>query len=796
MQSPMRAAPEAVLTSLINDLESLEEEIALILDDYQFITSPAAHAEMAFLLEHCPHNLHLVIATRSDPPLPLARLRARGQIVELRAKDLRCTKTEAAKFLNDVMGLRLEPEAVAALEERTEGWIAGLQMAALSMRERQDVAGFITGFSGTNRYILDYLLEEVLANQLEEMQNFLLYTAILERMTPALCDHLLEMDDGITVGANRVASAEMLEQLDRANLFLVPLDDQRTWYRYHHLFADLLRARLQQSQPQLAPRLHRRAAEWLEAHGYILEAIHQLFAAQEVEQAGGLIERYGPRRLEESDPSVFQMASFLPEAVIAQRPRIGLYQAWLLIIEGRIPQARPLLRAMASHLAETGAQGEPTWMQTVIASAEAFLAPPSAWDEYPLPESSLLDAIPTDERLLRNAVDFLYGMALSRRGGIKQAVELSLKGIEREKQHHGAGKVPTLASFVSRVYLMMGRLHACAAMCREFLGPLQEQGIRFVYTSGSMKIDLGEVHYEWDHLAEAEQYIRDGLESNEPWRNIMTDGFGLVALARLLRAKKAYAEALEVADKLESRLRQSALPREFEEDYLTLRARILLDSGDLPAAVEWAEDVQHRQEFEQHPDLYRLTMAEIRMAQGRYAQVEELLAGFTPLMTSGSRVARQLERDLLMAGALAGQGRLPEAFDQVAAALALAEPEGYVRIFLDVGEPARELLTAYLRASNGKDQPYARRILAAFGRTTLPGAAEAQPTGGLVEPLSGRELEVLAHLALGRTNQEIARQLIVSPGTVKAHTASIYRKLEVANRTEAVGRARELGILG
>jgi len=828
MQASVQAAPEAILTSLINDVEELDREIALVLDDYQFLTNPAVHAEMAFLMEHCPHNLHLVIATRSDPPLPLARLRARGQIVELRASDLRFTEAEAAQFLNEIMGLQLDAGAVAALEARTEGWIAGLQMAALSMRDREDKGGFIDGFSGTNRYILDYLLEEVLANQPQEIQDFLLRTAILERLTPALCDELLddavgEADGGAAGGGNGRATggpatggpatggpatggpvagvraaggraAEMLEQLDRANLFLVPLDDARTWYRYHHLFADLLRARLQQSQPQLAPRLHRRAAAWLEAHGYILEAIHQLFAAQEIEQAARLIERYGPRRLAESDPSVFQLASHLPEEIIVRRPRIGLYQAWLLILEARIPQARQLMSAMALHLAaDPGA--EPGWMQTVIDTALAFLAPAGpGWYDYPLPESSQLDEIPSGE-LLRNVVDYLYGMALARRGQMLRGVEFALQCIERERQHHGVGKIPTLASFVSRVYLMLGRLHACAALAREFLSPLREQGIRFVYTAGSMKIDLGEAYYEWNQLAEAGQYIREGLEESAPWRNIMTDGFGRVALARLLMAQGTYTEALQVVGELEARMSEFARPREFDEDTLTLRARVLLASGDLAAAAHWTDDTLRSEDYALHPENYRLTLGRIRLAQGRHAEAATLLEGFSPPIISGSVVSRQIESKMLLAAALAGLGRMPAALELVAAALALAEPEGYVRAFLDVGEPARELLAAYLRAADGKDQPYARKILAAFGHAELAGAA-ARPGGGLVEALSGRELEVLAHLALGKTNQEIARQLIVSPGTVKAHTASIYRKLEVANRTEAVGKARELGILG
>jgi LuxR family maltose regulon positive regulatory protein len=779
-------SPEAVLTSLINDLEATGRDIVLVLDDYQFISQPAVHGAMTFLVEHCPATLHLVIATRSDPPLPLARLRARGQTVELRAADLGFTEQEAAQFLNDVMGLGLDARSVAMLEERTEGWIAGLQMAALSMQDRQDVRGFIEGFSGTHRYILDYLLEEVLANQLPETQRFLLRTSILDRLTAPLCDAVLADD--------RPPSAPILEHLERANLFLLPLDDERIWYRYHHLFADLLRARLRQAQPDMVPLLHLRASTWLAQHGQVIEAIHHLFAAGENGRAADLIERTGPERLAAGDPSVLQMADSLPRDMILTRPIIGLYRAWFLILRARIGEAVPLLHELAGQLAGADPRSGRQWMQTFVASALAFLAPPASMGSVPLPGYELLDEMPADELLLRNAADYLYGMALARRGEMGRAVEVSLRCIERERTHRGALSIPTLAPFLSRIYLMQGRLHAAASLCREFLDPIKESDIRFVYTAGSMKIDLGEVLREWNHLEEAEQYIRDGLKANEPWRNIMTDGFGLVALTHVLQAKGDYAGAMQAAEKLETRMGEVSRPREFEEDFRTLRVRLQLASGDLRSASQWADRIQQTEDFRLHPELYQLTLARIRLAEGRYADVEAALAGMTPALTAGSGTARQLERNLLLAAAIAGQQRLPAALEFVESSLALAEPEGYIRVFLDLGEPARELLSAYLRSAAPAHVMFAQKILDAFsvaGRAIPPASQPA----GLIEPLSARELEVLHLIALGKTNREIAGQLIVAPGTVKAHTAAIYRKLDVANRTEAVARARQLGVL-
>jgi LuxR family transcriptional regulator, maltose regulon positive regulatory protein len=790
LAASQQASPEAVLTSLVNDLEAAGREVVLVLDDYQFISSQAVHDEVAFLIEHCPKTFHLVIATRSDPPLPLARLRARGRTVELRAHELSFTEPEAAQFLNDVMGLGLDAGSVAALEERTEGWIAGLQMAALSIRDRKDIPGFIVGFSGTNRYILDYLLEEVLASQSPEIQHFLLYTSILERLTAPLCDAVLVSDEGF-----QNQSASILEYLERANLFLVPLDDEWIWFRYHHLFADLLRARPHQAQPDLVPLLHLRASAWLEQKGHIAEAIHHLLSAHEVDRAADLIERCGPARVAVSDPSVLQMAEGLPRETILARPIIGLYQAWFLILHSHIARALPLLNDLSRQLAGADPQSGRQWMQTFIASALAFLAPPASTpDIHPLPDVRLLDEIPAEEPLLRNAADFLYGMALARRGDMDRAVEVSVKCIQREKLQHGTPAIPTLAPFLSRIYLMQGRLHAAASLCHELLDPINERDIRFVYTAGSMKIDLGEVLCEWNRLGEAEQYIRDGLQANETWRNIMTDGFGLVALTRVLLAKGDYAGAMQAAVKLETRLLEHAQPREFDEDLRTLRIRVQLASGDLRNPSDWADQIMLREDFELHRAQYLLTLARIRLAHGRCAEVENLLVGTAPPLAAGSLITRQLEAKLLLAAAVAGQQRLREALAWVESSLALAEPERYIRIFLDVGEPARELLAAYLRSAAPGHKVFAQKILDAFSLTRHASSPSPQPTG-LIEPLSGRELEVLQLIALGRTNQEIAGQLIVAPGTVKAHTASIYRKLDVANRTEAVARARQLGIL-
>ncbi len=377
------AAPEAILTSLINDMDSRGGELILVLDDYHFINSQAVHSIVAFLLEHCPRSFHLLIATRSDPPLPLARLRARGQTIELRAADLRFSISEAAQFLNDVMGLRLDSDAVAILEERTEGWVAGLQMAALSMRDRKDVAGFVAGFSGTNRYILDYLLEEVLANQPPEIQHFLLSTSILERLSIPLCDALLaeNPESGGKTGtepsptSHDSRSSAILNHLERENIFLVPLDDERVWFRYHHLFADLLRIRLKQGEAARVPGLHTRAAAWLEQNGHIPEAIHHLLAAHEDGLAADLVEQYGPECWAANDLSVIKMAERLPHAMLLARPKVGLYQSWLYINQGLVEKAYPLLMELEKQFAGSDPNSDLHWVGMIVRSGTGFSYP-------------------------------------------------------------------------------------------------------------------------------------------------------------------------------------------------------------------------------------------------------------------------------------------------------------------------------------------------------------------------------------------------------------------------------------
>jgi LuxR family maltose regulon positive regulatory protein len=790
------APSKAVLTSLINDLDTAGEEKALVLDDYQFISSQTVHEAVAFLLEHCPKTFHLVIATRSDPPLALARLRARGQTVELRAADLRFTEPETTLFLNDVMGLRLDAGSVAVLEERTEGWIAGLQMAALSMRNRDDALGFIEGFSGTHRYILDYLLEEVLNGQPPEVQRFLLCTSILDRLTAPLCDAVLANDEeakGETVFVG--PSASMLEYLERANLFLVPLDDERIWYRYHNLFTDLLRVRLHQTQPDFVPLLHLRASAWLEQKGFITEAIQHLLDAHEDGQAADLIERYGPARWAESDLSVAQMAGYLPPEMLHTRPKLGIYQAWILIAQGQTPAARPLLYDLKRHLSTSDIDPSYAWMRSCVDLLLAYISPPAVDQvQYPLPDYQALESMPKEETGLRTTADFLYAMLLGRFGELDRPAEILLESVRRDTAARGTTAIPMAIPTLARIRLMQGRLHEAADLCREYLKPIEKRGAKFFYMAGSLNIILGEVLREWNDLQAAEAQIRIGIQASEPWNNTASDAYGYAALARVQEAMGNVEGAFLTQHKLDEIFEGRTRPPDWESEQRSLKVRVWLANGDLASAVEWADHFLLNKSPVPPQETDQLTLARVRLAQKKYTDAQHILEAMDRVPGIEKRVNRKLKIGILLACALTGQNRLSQALPVLESCLAMAKPEGHIRVFVDAGQPARELLYAYLRTSTAIHQDYARKLLDAF--SPLIGAGSPGPLpAGLIEPLTRRELEVLHLLSLGRTNQEIAQQLIVSRGTVKAHTASIYRKLNVANRTEAVARARQLSLL-
>ncbi len=813
------APDETVLTSLINKLDSFGTDLVLVLDDYHVVTSQAVQQAVAFLLEHPPRTFHLVIASRSDPLLPLARLRARSQAVELRAADLRFTSAEVTEFLNDVMGLRLDPASIAVLEERTEGWIAGLQMAALSMRDREDVAGFIAGFSGTQRYILDYLLEEILSVQPPEVQQFLLRTSILDRLSAPLCDALLAEPDG-PASSGPSASEPLLDHLERTNLFLLPLDDERTWYRYHHLFSDLLRARLDQLQPGLSPLLHARAAAWLEQAGMTVEAINHTLAAGDFDRAARLVEENSTRLLAQGElNALMSWLDVLPADLRSRRPWLCIHQAYALLFAGRSAEVGTLLDQAESALEVRGPEARA--IMGAMAAVRAFAAAILVQDEEALAQASeaatLLDPGDLFDQAL---VAFARGYALHSQGRLPEARSAYEEEIRLSRLMQNDAALMIGLTALARVLGDQGYVRQTRALLEQALADARKAGARHAGFIARLQAHLAAMLYEQNELQAAHSLLSDALSRSRFWLNPNHLATLQTLMTRVLLAQgdlPAARAAIEETDRIRRTEPLSDwIRRSLELDvvciWLALRAAGQVPLSGDPLAEQSALIVASwRRELSGPPpspgallsqidELPRLGLARVALDAGR---PDEAAAWLEPVIRSAKAAGHcgaAIYSLVLKASALQGRrdGHMPPALAALQEALTLAEPGGYVRPFLNEGQPMQMLLAQWMaHASPGPLRDYAACLLSQFSTQAhwMAHDQKAATPDGLIEPLSRRELEVLQLLALGKTNQDIAQQLIVAPGTVKAHAASIYRKLDVANRTEAVARARLLGLL-
>jgi LuxR family maltose regulon positive regulatory protein len=801
------APPEAVLTSLINDLDASGGEQVLVLDDYQLISNPAVYEAVAFLLEHCPPSFHLLIATRSDPPLPLARLRARGQTVELRAADLRFTSAEAAQFLNDVMGLRLDPASVAVLAERTEGWIAGLQMAALSMRGREDVDRFLQAFAGTHRFIMDYLLEEVLTREPEEVQAFLLQTAFLTRLTGPLCDAVTGASGG----------QEMLERLEKRNLFVVPLDDDRRWYRYHHLFADLLQARLNQSGPDRVARLLSRAAEWCEQDGQVAEAVSYALAAQDYGRVVGLVERYWEQTTNNGEiETVWSWLNALPEEKIRNSAPLSIAYCWLLWLTGQVGVIEAHLEDAERAFAElVGAQEVDEDHAADLATLVALRSLVTRYHEEFETASALAERAlslipenlpPEDNARLHTLAFLALASASDGAGDLEKAVSAYAETIRLSRLSKNAAGMAITYRMAGALRLL-GHLRAADAACRDALGYLQTQGMARLPAAGILHVAMSEVLVERNDVVAAEAHLTQGIELGKWSGRLDAEKNAAYVLSRIRLIRQDANGALAAVQEAESAFVEPKAPLA-KAELLAIKARILVRQGFLSEAAQCTEEAVRLigRDRGQTAEVVALGAARVMVAQCKPAEAAAQLAQSIAAAEGCRRFGAAIELRILRSLALVRQGEPPAAKADLERALALAEPEGYVRVFLDEGQPMQMLIAQWLASAGaGPLRDYAIRLLAQFDAErpdaerhpiTAQVESQLQPAQNtLVEPLSQRELEVLHLIATGRTNQEIARQLIVAPGTIKAHAASIFRKLDVANRTEAVARARQLGLL-
>jgi LuxR family maltose regulon positive regulatory protein len=816
--------PEGILTHLINDLDTAGGEIVLVLDDYQFIRRQAVHDAVTFLLDHAPRTLHLVIATRSDPPLPLTRLRARGHMIELRAADLRFSGSEAAQFLNNIMGLDLDDGSVTALEERTEGWIAGLQMAALSMRNREDLSGFIEGFSGTNRFILDYLLEEVLASQPLEIQRFLLHTSILERLSVPLCDTILTHGGGVEAEDGDQApglqtrfdsrSDSILEVLEKENLFLVPLDDQRTWYRYHHLFADLLRTQLLKSiGAHGVAQLHILASDWYERQGSILEAIHHASLGLDDTRVERLIEQNYLQmvNLGEMSSLRFWMGKLSVESIYS-RPWLCLYEALSRSWFGQLADAELLLDQAEKHIGakieEPGVQAMCGYHAFVKSRVTAMQGDTQRAIEFCL---EARQRIPSGNLTLQDEIGITLGYEYFLYGDFVNASKVLQEMIRSSVLTKAINNPVAGYAILARMQFYQGRLHAVSGLLQQAARLVQEPDGQHLGVLGLLKVEEAALWCEWNNVKDALASIQQGLDYLPWWGKADDLCLAYALFSRVQLAQGNLAESAHAVEKAAQLVQAGGLFSEARGIAEAAQVTLWLAQGDWPSVDRWAASRQDNlgpdERFGFENELAHITLARVWIAQDKPQKAFDLLLNLEETARSAGRMGRVIAILLLEALAMQDANDPERAFLALTDGLTFAEPEGYVRIFLDEGRPMQELLAWWL--AHAVDHPlwdYASRLLSYFDTEKLVTAQthdQAPPIGdpsegtgeALVDPLSPRELEVLQYIAQGKTNRAIATQLVISPGTVKAHTASIYRKLDVANRTEAAARARKLGIL-
>ncbi len=781
---------EEVVTLLANELVMAPGPFVLVLDDLHTITNPKLYQALNLLVEAQPPQMRMLILSREDPALRLARRRARSQLVELRQDDLRFSLPEAIDFLNQSMDLHLSAGQAAVLENRTEGWIAGLQMAALSLQHSPDVGRFIREFSGSNRFILDYLMDEVFANQSEDIQHFLLETSILERMCAKLC---------AAVTGKEIAEAQMLlEQLSKANLFVFSLDEERQWYRYHHLFKDLLLAKMQWEEAPRSAELYCRASDWYENNGDARLAVEYAFKGQDMPRAADLIELHITEHWQTVDLEFMFFVNRLPMEIIIERPSLCLQSAWAYVVSGQAGRIPPFLEAAEQHLAKPGRlplAGD--------AANHAFAKILRAYlrdlQNLPVQLDSSLDeayaAIPESNTGMRNSVAVVLGTIYYMEGDFTNAMRYYADALERDKRVNGTNAVPICVLRMVWVHLKQGELHQALALVIENENYVRQRGSRRFYIAGVLNLLWGEILLELNRLDEAEIQVREGLRLMEDWPipPILCMGYSLLASLRI--EQNDLPEGRKILAQAEELQQNNNFHPEFI--YMLERAQLRLWSAEMnqPALETFIREAstQVGAELRFRYEAHLIELSRAWLALGRNQEAAVLLERLSA--STGERHGSFITILVLLVVAKHNEPALAEA--TLGTALRLGKPEGYLRTFLDAGVLLRQTLKVWLQHSpNTKDdslRSYAQQILLSFER---PGGKLTKTTAAanLPESLSQRELEVLQLVAQGLTNQQIATRLVISIRTVKNHIENIHGKLGVMNRTQAVAQGRSLGL--
>lgn len=767
---------ETILTTLLNEMSTIQETFLLVLDDYHSVDSQLVDQSLTFLIEHQPPQMHLVIATREDPNLPLARLRARGQCTEVRAADLRFTPAEAAEFLNCVMGLNLSEENIASLENRTEGWIAGLQLAAISMQGQPDPANFIQSFTGSHRFVMDYLLEEVLQQQPENIQAFLLRTSILDRVCGSLCD--------VVFPDPSISDQATLEYLEHANLFIIPLDNERRWYRYHHLFADLLRKRLGQNfTPGEIAELHIRASEWYENNGLMLDAFRHAAAANDVERAERLMEsRKMPLHRRGTATAILDWLVTLPDSVRNARPVLWWKQAALLLDIGQTVGVEENLQAAEIAL-NTAAMPNNMIRGLVgkIALARATLALNQFEIETILTQARrALEYLDPDDFSFRSAANLTLGYGYYLQDDLAEAGRAYAEALSLAQAGGDIANITLARLRLGIIQAESNQLHQAVETYQQVLELISE------YSPSNAAVaymKLADINYEWNNLEVAEKYLEQSSRLAQQYQHVVDR----VVLSNLYTARLKLAQGdVSGAESIALQAEQTARNKNIRirlPDLSFCLSEIRLRQGDLDAVDQLARE-----------NGLPLMQARVLIARGNPTAALDVTEMLRQKAEAKGMSYRLLDVIIVQSLALYAQGEKAKALELLGEALARAEPEGFIRLFLNEGPRMAELLS--MAAAQGIRPAYVNKLLAAFPKSTepIPQFKTTNQEPKIIEPLSERELEVLKLLRSELSGPEIAGRLIVSLNTLRTHTRNIFSKLGVNNRRAAVRRAEELDL--
>ncbi len=791
LQTSTLPPTETLLVMLVNDIVSAAQPLLLVLDDYHVIKNQAIHHALDFLLDHLPPAMHLVISGRADPPLHLSRLRVRREITELRADDLRFTPDEAAQFFNDLFDLDLSPADIAALDARTEGWIASLQLLALAMQSpssHTNKQAFVDAFSGSHRYVIDYLVEEVMAHQPGEIRQFLQQTAILERFCAPLCDATLQISN----------SRQILARLEAANLFLVPLDDERRWYRYHHLFADFLRQRLQSEAGDQIAGLHRRAARWFESENLAGEAVQHWLAVEDYEAVVRLLEIHAmPTILQGHARTMERWLRALPPEWQSIGPRTNLAFAWMLLLRGQYSEVAGYLqnaKTSAARQAKGKVETEATDIQCEVLALRGVLTAlqddPAAGTELVL---EAIELAPAENVYLQGLVYFSLGTTYNYAGQAKPAIAAYRQAIPLCQAAGNRMAAVLCATNLSMLAYARGQLHLAVEVCQQVLDALEPQ--HRTPALGGIYATLGMIYYEWNRLDTAHDHLQQGLTWGRLVGHPAALSFSLVSLSRVYQAQGKEPDAAIALQEAVDLLQQAGAPAWVTPEIINRQVELALHGGDLRTVENVLQEsgIGLEDEAGQAIEMVHLAWLRRLRAEGRQGEGLVLAHRLQKSAEAGARTGRLIQILVQRSLLHQTQNEFEPALDALHRALLLAEPEGYIRTFVDEGQPMKKLLPK-IQAQDDRIKKYVAVLLNAFETTEpiQPLSFSPQP---LIEPLSDRELEILHLMADGLSNPEIAQQLIITPGTVKVHVHNIYGKLGVSGRVKAVAKAKELNLL-